>query len=74
MNDDRLNKEREWALTHPVREGLRDALDGSQGQTLQELGGVELPKAPTLPAVRYHLDALERVGLVACVGGRYRLA
>jgi Helix-turn-helix domain len=74
VNDDKLNREREWALTHPVRRALRDALDGSEGRTLQELGGVELPKDPSLSAVHYHLKALEAVKLVACVGGVYRLA
>lgn len=74
MNDDRSNREREGALTHPVRRALRDALDGSEGRTLSELGGIELPKDPTLSAVHYHLKALERVKLVVCVGGVYRLA
>lgn len=74
MDDGKLNREREWALTHPVRRALRDTLDGSEGRTLSELGGVELPNGPSLSAVHYHLKALEKVKLVACVGGRYRLA
>lgn len=74
MDDDRLTRKREWALTHPVRQALRDALDGSEGRTLSELGGIELPNDPSLSAVHYHLKALEQVRLVACVGGRYRLA
>lgn len=74
MNDDKLNREREGALTHPVRRALRDALDGSEGRTLSDLGSIELPKDPTLSAVRYHLTILQRVKLVVCDGGVYRLA
>jgi Helix-turn-helix domain len=74
VNDDKLDREREGALTHPVRQALRDALDGGEGRTLSELGSTELPKSPTLSTVHYHLKTLERVKLIVCVGGRYRAA
>jgi DNA-binding transcriptional ArsR family regulator len=69
MDPDRLSSEREQELRHPIRRTLLDALDG-EARTLDELGSqLDLPPS----RVAYHLGPLRRLGLVACVGGVYRL-
>lgn len=70
MDDEKLDREREQALRHPIRRALWDVLDGEEC-TLSELG-TALPDAPSLSAVAYHLSMLQKVELVACIGGVYR--
>jgi DNA-binding transcriptional ArsR family regulator len=66
-----LEKERTRALAHPIRRALRDALGGGEERGPRELArDVGRPK----PLVVYHLLVLLSAELVACVGGRYRLA
>ncbi len=71
MDDERLERERERELRNPIRRALRDALDGKE-YTPRELAA-GLPDGPTLSAVAYHLSILQRVKVVARVGGVYRL-
>lgn len=72
VDNDKLNRERERELRHPIRRGLRDALDDGGERTPPELAA-GLPDAPSLSTVTYHLSQLQRVELVARVGGVYRL-
>lgn len=64
-----LKKERARALAHPIRRVVRDALAGKECGPRELARDVGRPK----PLVVYHLLVLHRAGLVACVGGVYRL-
>ena len=70
MDEEKLDRERERALRHPVRRALWNVLDGGE-YTLSELG-TALPDAPSLSTVAYHLSMLQEVELVACAAGVYR--
>ena len=70
MGDEKLDRERERALRHPIRRALWDALSGEE-YTLSELGKA-LADAPSLSMDAYHLSMLQKVELVACARGVYR--
>jgi len=65
----RLEKEREVARGHPLRDAILSLLDAEE-LTAPELRSA-LETSPT--AISYHLGILQRAELVRCVGGVWRL-
>lgn len=64
----------DYARRHPMRVAILALLaSGHGGQRSPAELHDELPEAPDLAVVEYHMRVLCKVGLVKCAGGVYRL-